>query len=63
METLDGAFDFDGHFTYFRAGQPVYRIGDTVKVTCIKADVASGKVDFAIVDDKKIKLSVTKINW
>ena len=52
-ETLDGAFDFDGHFTYFRAGQPVYRIGDTVKVTCIKADVASGKVDFAIVDDKK----------
>jgi len=51
-ETLGGAFDFDGHFTYSRAGQAVYRIGDTVKVTCIKADVSSGNVDFAVVENK-----------
>ena len=49
IESLpDGQYDFDGHFSLSQAGKTLYTIGDTVDVTCVKADVPSGKIDFVL---------------
>ena len=52
METLpDGTYDFDGHFSITRNGETVYSVGQHAKVKCVKADPASGNVDFVIVTE------------
>ena len=54
VDTLSkGPYDYDGHFTLTKDGKPVYRVGDTVKVICIGANVSSGQVDFAVDGDNK----------
>lgn len=51
IESLpDGQYDFDGHFSLSQAGKTLYTIGDTVDVTCVKADVPSGKIDFVLTE-------------
>lgn len=54
VESLkNGPYDYDGHFTFTKNGKSVYRVGDTVKVVCVRADVNSGKVDFTVCGDSK----------
>ena len=54
VDTLSkGPYDYDGHFTLTKDGKPVYRVGDTVKVICIGANVSSGQVDFVVDGDNK----------
>lgn len=54
MDTLkNGPYDYDGRFTYTKDGKPVYRVGDTVKVTCVSAVVNSGQIDFVAQGDFK----------
>ena len=48
-----GPYDYDGHFTLTKDGKPAYRVGDTVKVICIGANVSAGQVDFVIDGDNK----------
>ena len=48
-----GPYDYDGHFTLTKDGKPVYRVGDTVKVICIGANVSAGQVDFVVDGDNK----------
>ena len=51
IETLpDGTYDFDGHFSITRNGETVYSVGQHVKVKCVKADPASGNIDFVIAE-------------
>ncbi len=47
----NGPYDYDGHFSYSKAGKTVYRVGDKVKVTCVSVLVDSGQVDFIVYDD------------
>lgn len=50
METLpDGVYEFDGHFSVTRDGKVIYKVGQQVRVKCVKADVSSGNVDFQMV--------------
>ncbi len=54
MDTLkNGPYDYDGRFTYTKDGKPVYRVGNTVKVTCVSAVVNSGQIDFVADGDFK----------
>lgn len=54
VDTLaKGPYDYDGHFTLLKEGQPVYRVGDTIKVVCAAANVSSGQVDFTVEGDCK----------
>lgn len=48
-----GPYDYDGHFTLTKDGKPAYRVGDTVKVICIGANVSAGQVDFVVDGDNK----------
>ncbi len=49
METLkDGPYDYDGRFSYTKNGKTVYRVGDSVKITCAGADISSGQIDFTV---------------
>lgn len=48
-----GPYDYDGHFTLTKEGKPAYRVGDTVKVICIGANVSAGQVDFVVDGDNK----------
>ena len=52
LETLpDGVYEFDGHFSVTKDGKAVYSVGQHVKVKCVKADPASGNIDFVIVNE------------
>ena len=52
LETLpDGIYEFDGHFSVTKDGKAVYSVGQHVKVKCVKADPASGNIDFVIVNE------------
>lgn len=46
----DGEYDFDGLLTYteIKSGK-TYRIGDPIRIKCIKSDVANGNIDFMAV--------------
>lgn len=45
-----GEYDFDGLLTYTEIlSGKTYRIGDKIKVKCIKADVSNGNIDFSAV--------------
>ncbi len=46
-----GPYDYDGHFTLTKDGKSAYRVGDTVKVICIGANVNAGQVDFVVDGD------------
>ena len=46
----NGPYDYDGRFTFTKAGKPVYKVGDKVRVTCAAANVSSGQVDFTVTD-------------
>ncbi len=48
-----GPYDYDGHFTLTKDGKPAYRVGDTVKVICVGANVSAGQVDFVVDGDNK----------
>ncbi|MBQ8175935.1 MAG: ribonuclease R [Oscillospiraceae bacterium] len=48
-----GPYDYDGHFTLTKDGKPAYRVGDTVKVICVGANVNAGQVDFVVDGDNK----------
>lgn len=51
IETLpDGTYDFDGHFSITRNGETIYSVGQHVRVKCVKADPASGNIDFVIAE-------------
>ncbi|MCL2054949.1 MAG: ribonuclease R [Oscillospiraceae bacterium] len=45
----DPPYDFDGYFTVTKAGKPVYKIGDKLRVICAAVNIASGRVDFSVV--------------
>lgn len=45
-----GQYDFDGVFTLSRGGKVLYKVGDSIDVECVKADVPSGKIDFIPVE-------------
>lgn len=61
MESLkDGPYDYDGKFTVTKAGKPVYKVGDRVKVVCAGANVSSGQVDFTIYDGDAQKKNKNK---
>lgn len=49
----EGTYDFDGFVSLkeIRTGK-IYRVGDSVKVRCVKADVAAGNVDFALINQQ-----------
>ncbi|MDE7293170.1 MAG: ribonuclease R [Oscillospiraceae bacterium] len=58
IETLpDGVYEYDGHFSLSKDGKTVYSVGDKVRVTCVRTDIAGGKIDFVIegteLNDKK----------
>ncbi|MCM1577544.1 MAG: VacB/RNase II family 3'-5' exoribonuclease, partial [Ruminococcus sp.] len=49
IETLpDGIYEYDGHFSLTKNGKTAYTVGDKLCVTCVRSDVAGGKVDFEI---------------
>ncbi|MBQ7980809.1 MAG: RNB domain-containing ribonuclease, partial [Oscillospiraceae bacterium] len=48
-----GPYDYDGHFTLTKEGKPAYRVGDTVKVICVGANVNAGQVDFVVDGNNK----------
>lgn len=55
IETLpDGVYEFDGHFSLTRDGKAVYSVGDKVRVTCVRTDIAGGKIDFVIEETEEI---------
>lgn len=49
----NGPYDYDGHFTLTKEGKPKYRVGDTVRVICVGANVNAGQVDFVVDGDCK----------
>lgn len=52
IESLkNGPYDYDGRFTLTKNGKSVYRVGDTIKVVCVRANVSSGQIEFAAADD------------
>ncbi len=46
-ETLSG-LEYDGDFSYTKGGKPVYTVGDSVRVKCVRAQVDTGNIDFEI---------------
>jgi len=46
-----GNYDYDGYFTLteVRSGKK-YRFGDAMRVRCIRSDVNSGHIDFAMAE-------------
>ncbi|MCM1523390.1 MAG: ribonuclease R [Ruminococcus sp.] len=50
LETLpDGVYEFDGHFSVSKDGKTAYRVGQRIRVKCVRADVSSGNIDFIAV--------------
>ncbi|MBQ7958955.1 MAG: S1 RNA-binding domain-containing protein, partial [Oscillospiraceae bacterium] len=50
IETLgNGTYDYDGFITLTEClSGKRYRVGDKIRVKCVKADVSGGKVDFSL---------------
>lgn len=54
METFkNGPYDYDGRFAFTKDGKNVYRVGDTVRVVCVKTNVSAGQIDFTVAGDCK----------
>lgn len=52
-ESLGEGYEFDGLIELKAPGSSKsYRVGDTVKVICVRADVNSGQIDFEPADDQ-----------
>ena len=45
-EVLGDGFEFDGLMEFRGPGGKRYRVGDPMRVKCIRADVNSGQIDF-----------------
>lgn len=51
IDSLPSAYDFDGHISLRPVtGGKSFTIGDEVTVTCVKAEVSSGKIDFQLAE-------------
>ncbi|MEG0615690.1 MAG: S1 RNA-binding domain-containing protein, partial [Oscillospiraceae bacterium] len=47
----EGSYEFDGLITLRDAlSNRQFRVGDAVKVTCTKADVSCGNIDFSLAE-------------
>ena len=44
----EGTYSYDGPMSEYTLGKKSYKIGDKIKVVCVKADVSSGNVDFVV---------------
>ena len=52
-ESLGEGYEFDGLIEMKAPGNPKsYRVGDPVKVICVRADVNSGQIDFEPADNR-----------
>ena len=49
IEDITPHCDFDGDFSMISGGKPLYTVGQTIKVKCVRSEISSGNIDFEIV--------------